>query len=292
MKYELTRSLTAADVADRIDARLSGPNLSFSAVAAISDRAAGALTFWHSNEPLPVDLPSGACVIINDTTPRQNSEKVCYLICRNPRLAFIRLLHWVENEKWLDRGSKGQIHSSATVHPTAVIDSGARIGAGCQVGPHVHITSRCYLGQSVRVGSGCVIGQWGFGYERDEHGVPVSFPHLGGVIIETGCEIGSNSTIACGNLNDTRIGRHAKIDDQVYIAHNCVIGESTMVAGGARVCGGVVIGARCWIGAGAMIRQGLAVGDRAVVGLGAVVVHPVATDTVVVGNPATVLRQE
>lgn len=141
------------------------------------------------------------------------------------------------------------------------------------------------------IGSGCVVGQTGFGYERDEEGIPVSFPHFGRVIIEHDCEIGSNSTISRGNLDDTRIGRYVKIDDQVYIAHNCVIGESTMIAGGARLCGGVVIGNRCWVGSGAMIRQGLDVGDQAIIGLGAVVVRSVAAETVVAGNPAKILEQ-
>ena len=127
---------------------------------------------------------------------------------------------------------------------------------------------------------------------RDEDGVPVRFPHIGKVIVDDECEIGCNTTIARGNLQDTRLHANVKIDDQVYIAHNCEIGNSTMIAGGATVCGGVVIGSHCWIGAGAMIRQGIEIGAKAIVGLGAVVVNTVAADTIVAGNPARLKREE
>ena len=286
MKIELTSPMATSVLAKRIGARHFGPDIPVNSVTAVDDVEVGSLTFWQSYDPLPDDLPSNACVIVRESVLPRVSTEYCCLVCRNPRLEFVRLLHWFEKEKQFVSGPKGNIHSSAKVHPTAVIDSGASIGAGVLIGPRAHIASCCSLGENVSIGSGCVIGHPGFGYERDEEGVPVKFPHFGRVVVDAGCEIGSNTTIARGNLSDTWIGRHVKIDDQVYIAHNCVIGESTMIAGGARICGSVVIGRRCWIGSGAMIRQGLGVGDQAVIGLGAAVVRSVASETVVAGNPA------
>lgn len=292
MKYELTGSLAASELANHIDAQHFGPDITVDSVAAADDNVPGSLTFWQSDKPLPDSLQSSTCVIVNEAVLPQASKQDCLLVCRNPRLGFVRLLNWLEKEEQIVPGFRGEVHPSTIVHPTAVIDSGASIGSGSRVGPLAHISSCCYLGENVNIGSGCVVGQTGFGYERDADGIPVRFPHFGRVVIDNNCEIGCNTTIARGNLSDTRIGKHAKIDDQVYIAHNCMIGESTMIAGGARICGGVVIGNRCWIGSGAMIRQGLDVGDQAVIGLGAVVVRPVVAETVVAGNPATVLDRQ
>jgi UDP-3-O-[3-hydroxymyristoyl] glucosamine N-acyltransferase len=205
-------------------------------------------------------------------------------------LSFIRLLQWAKSEQLLTSSGDGEIHASVTIHPTAIIDPGARIGASCEIGPRTYVGSGSEIGSNVWVGAGSIIGHSGFGYERDENGVPVRFPHIGKVIIEEGCEIGCNTTIARGSLGSTRVRANAKIDDQVYIAHNCEIGISTMIAGGAMICGSVVIGSHCWIGAGAMIRQGIEIGPRALVGLGAVVVNAVAADSTVAGNPARLVR--
>jgi UDP-3-O-[3-hydroxymyristoyl] glucosamine N-acyltransferase len=287
MGYHLHPAVMVSALAVKIGAQLSGPDLSIKAVAAISDQVSGALTYWQSDDPLPDTFSAGSCVIARELV--NSPKQLTVLLSDNPRLAFIRLLRWLEQNKWLVIDPLGQVHPSANVHPSAVIDDGASIGAGCQIGPAVYITSQCSIGDNVKIGAGCTIGQQGFGYERDEKGVPVKFPHLGRVVIEDNSEIGSNTTIARGNLRDTRIGRHVKIDDQVYVAHNCEIGESTMIAGGARICGGVVIGTQCWVGAGSTILQGLNIGQRATIGLGAVVVSSVEIDTVVAGNPAKVL---
>lgn len=101
MKYDLTCSLAASELAHRIGAQLSGPDLPVNSVAAISEKAAGALTYWQSDTPLPDGLPSGTCVIVKDLALHHGSKQVCLLVCPNPRLGFVRLLHWLEKEKWL-----------------------------------------------------------------------------------------------------------------------------------------------------------------------------------------------
>ena len=291
MRYELKRSFSASELADRVGAQLSGADLIVDSIAAVGDRQPGALTYWQEKAPPPDELPLSACVLVRKEALQHKLGQACFLVCRNPRMEFIRLLRWFEREKLFGVVSRGEVHTSAEIHPTAVVESGASIGAGCCIGPVSHITSWTSLGKNVVVGSGSVVGRSGFGYERDENGVPVAFPHFGRVIVEDNCDIGSNTTIARGNLTDTTIGQHVKVDDQVYVAHNSTIGDSSMIAGGVRICGSVVIGSQCWIGAGAMILQNLEVGDRAVVGLGTVVVRSVAAETVVAGNPARVLRQ-
>jgi UDP-3-O-[3-hydroxymyristoyl] glucosamine N-acyltransferase len=291
MTYDLTCSVAASELATRIAARLHGPDVVVTTIAAIGAAQAGSLTYLHGAWPAVESLPSGCCVIARDNMLCGQSKQVCVLESPNPRLDFIRLLHWIENEKLLAPAGYGEVHASVSVHPSATIDSGAHVGAGCEIGPGAYLGSGCHIGSNVSVGAGSVLGHAGFGYERDEDGVPVRFPHIGKVIVDDECEIGCNTTIARGNLQDTRLRANVKVDDQVYIAHNCEIGDSTMIAGGATICGGVVIGSHCWIGAGAMIKQGIEIGAKAIVGLGAVVVNAVAANTVVAGNPARLKRE-
>ena len=134
------------------------------------------------------------------------------------------------------------------------------------------------------------IGTQGFGFERDEHGVPVRIPHLGEVRLGLDVEIGACTVIARGTIGDTIIGDHVKLDDHVFVAHNVEIGESTLVVAGAVICGSVKIGKRCWIGANSTIKEHVKIGDDAFVGMGAVVLDDVAENAVVVGNPARFLR--
>ena len=291
MKYSLIRSIAASELADVIDAQVHGQDVAIESIAAISAIDEGSLAFWQGEDPVPTDLPSGSCVIARDRTMCDGTGPVCLLESSNPRLGFIRLLQWIQEHALLVPSNQGEIHPSTAMHSTAIIDSGAQMYAGCDIGPGAYLGASCRIGSRVIVGAGSVLGQSGFGYERDEKNVPVRFPHLGNVIVEDGCEIGCNTTIARGSLVDTHVRSNVKIDDQVYIAHNCDIGASAMIAGGAKICGGVVIGSHCWIGAGAMIRQGIEIGENTIVGLGAVVVNSVAANSVVAGNPARLLRE-
>jgi UDP-3-O-[3-hydroxymyristoyl] glucosamine N-acyltransferase len=135
------------------------------------------------------------------------------------------------------------------------------------------------------------IGASGFGFERDENGVPVRIPHFGSVRLGKDVQIGVNTVICRGTISDTVIGDHVKLDANVFIAHNVEIGCCTLVVAGAVICGSAKIGERCWIGANATIKEHVSVGNDAIVGMGAVVLRDVPPNTVVVGNPARFLRE-
>lgn len=136
-----------------------------------------------------------------------------------------------------------------------------------------------------------VIGGAGFSYQRNPKGINERIANIGGVQIGDNVDIGSFSTIDRGVLTDTMIGSDVKIDNLVHIAHNCLIGQGTIIAAGASFGGGVIVGKNCFIGLNACIRQRIKIGDGAVVGMGAVVVKDVPPDVVVAGNPARILKK-
>ncbi len=153
------------------------------------------------------------------------------------------------------------------IGPGAVVEAGARIGAGCfigpacvvargaELGPGGHLVASVYIGESVRVGARClmhpgaVIGADGFGFAQED-GRWVKIPQLGSVVLGDDVEIGANTAVDRGALDDTLIGDGVKLDNHVQIGHNVRIGEHTAIAGMSGVAGSAVIGKRCGIGGG------------------------------------------
>ncbi|MEO8101028.1 MAG: UDP-3-O-(3-hydroxymyristoyl)glucosamine N-acyltransferase [Betaproteobacteria bacterium] len=190
------------------------------------------------------------------------------------------------------------------IHPTAIIGAGTRIaesasiaeyvsiGRGAEIGEGVRIGPGCVLGDGVSVGArttfaarvtvyadcrigarciahaGVVIGADGFGFAPDFSGVEgswVKIPQSGRVIIGDDCEVGANTTIDRGAIEDTVIGNDVKLDNQIQVGHNCVIGDHTIIAGCVGIAGSSRIGSRVMIGGAAGILGHLEICDGAIV---------------------------
>ena len=261
----------------------------------INSATSDAICFCSFSGELASDLlhrtKAGTIVVGADASLLENAERT-YIVVRNPRRDFLRLVARV----FAPAASHG-VHASAVVseqariHPSAFIGARAVVG-NCTIGANsvVHAGAVLYdqvtLGQRVIVHAGAVIGADGFGYERAEDGRMEKFLHLGGVIIEDDVEIGANACIDRGTLGDTIVRRGAKIDNLVHIAHNCDIGEDSVVIAQSLVGGSTVIGARAWIAPCACIRDGIRIGADATVGMGSVVTRQVDAGTTVMGAPA------
>ncbi len=168
--------------------------------------------------------------------------------CSNPRLEFIRALKCFPESKDMD----------------SIID----------------------IDESVRIGRNCAIGNSGFGFERDENGIPIRMPHFAGVVIHKNVEIGNNVCIDRGVLRDTIICQNVKIDNLVHIAHGVTIGRNTMIVAGSVLGGSCDIGENCFIGIGAMIKNKVRIGKNVTIGMGAVVLENIPDNWTVIGNPA------
>jgi UDP-3-O-[3-hydroxymyristoyl] glucosamine N-acyltransferase len=167
-------------------------------------------------------------------------------------------------------GAGTQVGAGSTIGSGAAIGRSVRVGRDCVIHPNATIADGVVLGDRVIIHSGAVIGADGFGFEHDGARW-VKIQQIGSVIIGDDVEIGASSTVDRGAIEDTVIGDGVKIDDQVHIAHNCVIGAGTIIAGCAGVAGSTRIGRNCMIGGAAMIVGHITICDRAVVSGGTLV---------------------
>jgi UDP-3-O-[3-hydroxymyristoyl] glucosamine N-acyltransferase len=224
----------------------------------------------------------------------EQAAKLCpvaALIHPAPHPTYARIAAWLHPPPALDAG----IHPAAVVHAAASVDAsaqinafafvgaGAVIGARCYVGPHAIVGDGVVLGADTRlleratvlsgsrIGSRCivhpgaVIGSDGFGNAR-ENGRWVKVPQLGRALIGDDVEIGANTTIDCGALDDTVIEEGVRLDNQIQIAHNVTIGAHTAIAACTGIAGSVNIGRRCMIGGGAGITGPATITDDVVIG--------------------------
>jgi len=283
MIHKLVSSVSSVRLARALSLDCCGEDIDVNAVTTLAHVAPGCLCY----SVYPLDAAPGGSLII---APEPSMGTTCWLASRNPRLDFIRALNWLGLNHYFPDVEEGIIHPEADVHPSVTVEKGAAIGPGTVVGPYVHIHAHVTIGCHVNVGASTVIGHDGFGYERDESGYPVRFPHLANAIIADNVDIGNGCTVDRGALEDTVIGSGVKIDDQVYVAHNVTIDRNTLVMAGVRLNGRARIGSQCWIGTGALVREGRSVGDGAIVGMGSVVVNNIPSGTTVAGNLARIME--
>jgi len=165
-----------------------------------------------------------------------------------------------------------EIGAFVVIEPGATVGPRARIGAHCVIGrgssigestrlhPRVTVYAGCAVGARCILHSGAVIGADGFGMARDG-GRWLKIPQVGGVRIGDDVEVGANTTIDRGALEDTVIGEGVKLDNQIQVGHNCVVGAHTVIAGCTGIAGSVTIGRDCMIGGGVGIIGHLTICD-------------------------------
>jgi UDP-3-O-[3-hydroxymyristoyl] glucosamine N-acyltransferase len=319
--------LSLQQIAEAVGARLIGDGgVHVSGVASIESASADDLVFVEDNKHLDAALRSRASAVIAGEFAESASCDRPLLISDHPKLAFARAARMLREAPAFEAGGRqGRVHSTAVIHPSAtlgpaarveaqaVISEGARIGedtrvgagsligAGVQVGrdceiyPRVTIYPGTTLGDRVVVHAGAVLGSDGFGYVRDrKSGHYEKFPQVGRLVIEDDVEIGANTTIDRGALDETRIRRGAKIDNLVHIGHNCEIGEDVIIAAQTGLSGsivienGAVLGGQVGIGEHARIGEGVMLG-----GQGGVLPNKILRGKGVAfwGTPAQPLRQ-
>jgi len=195
-------------------------------------------------------------------------------------------------------GSGSRIGARTAILPGASIGAGVTMGSDCVIHPGARICDRVEIGDRVIVHPNAVIGADGFSFipvrnpdgTRNPIDAPLRIHSVGTVIIGDDVEIGAGTTIDRATLRQTRIGRGTKIDNQVQIGHNVVIGEACLICGMAGVAGSAVIGDRVLLGAGAGISDHVTVGSDATIGADSGVAQNVPPGMIMMGSPAVERR--
>lgn len=229
------------------------------------------------------------CVIVSPRLEQAALKRGACIVAEQPYLYFALLTQlWKQHHR---PKSTGHIHPSSVIDPTASIDSSAVIGPLCvverhaRIGAHTVLNSRVTIGENCVVGehcilhSGVVIGADGFGFapKFDEDGQKswIKIEQLGAVQIGNHVEIGANTCVDRGALQDTVIEEGVKLDNLIQIGHNVRIGKHTAIAASTAVAGSAEIGAYCTIGGSVSIAGHLTLADHVEISGASVVTHSV-----------------
>ncbi|MCX7259932.1 MAG: UDP-3-O-(3-hydroxymyristoyl)glucosamine N-acyltransferase [Burkholderiales bacterium] len=225
------------------------------------------------------------CVIVSPEMQSLVRAGSACIVSPNPYLYFAKVTQlWrqqqvAENSEPLVHPSavvhpKAVVHPSARIGPLCVIEKGARIGAGSWLKSHVTLGADCSIGEHCILHAGVVIGADGFGFAPIE-GRWEKIEQLGAVRIGNHVEIGANSCVDRGALEDTVIGDGVKLDNLVQIGHNVQVGAHTAMAGCVGVAGSAVIGAHCTLGGGAIVLGHLTLADGVHISAASVVMRSI-----------------
>jgi UDP-3-O-[3-hydroxymyristoyl] glucosamine N-acyltransferase len=167
-------------------------------------------------------------------------------------------------------GENVVLGENVIIGSACIIENNVKIAGNTRLEPQVVIKHHCEIGLNCHIYSGAVIGSDGFGY-AEEAGIWLKIPQVGRVVIHANVDIGANTTIDRGALDDTIIEEGVKIDNLVQVGHNCIIGAHTVIAGATGIAGSARIGKHCKIGGAAMILGHLEIADHVTISPGSMI---------------------
>lgn len=280
-------TLSLGSIVDRLGGNLVGnPGVLVRQVATLEQATPDTIAFF-ANERYAAQLKSTRAGALIVGKSLRETLHIPYIVAANPYAYFARVSALLNPAPAVAAGCKPgavidpqaslgtgvSVGANAVIEADAVIGSNCRIGAGSYVGagvvlgddcvlyPNVTIYHGCRLGKRVIVHAGVVIGADGFGIAMDE-GRWIKVPQIGGVSIGDDVEIGANTTIDRGAMDDTVIEEGVKLDNQIQIGHNVHIGAHTAIAACAGVAGSARIGKFCRIGGASGINGHITIADH------------------------------
>ena len=295
-------------------------------VASVRNATQTSLTFAENEATLQEALGSAAAAVL--VTPQIAKALLSQakplnkplLLVAQPRLAFAKASQYLRSAKastgvhrsavlassvklaedvsigaYAVLGEHVDIGPRTRIGAGCVLADGVKIGADCTLYPRVVIYSGVELRERVQVHAGCVLGSDGFGYVRDaETGAYTQFPQQGTLVIEDDVEIGANTTIDRGALEETRIARGTKLDNLVHIGHNVRVGRNVVMAAQTGISGSSTVGDGAILGGQVGIGEHADVGEGVILGGGAGVLSKKklrGAGVVFWGRPAQPLRE-
>jgi UDP-3-O-[3-hydroxymyristoyl] glucosamine N-acyltransferase len=304
---------TAKQIAEFVGGRVEGDEMAaVHTFAKIEEGTKGALSFLSNPKYVHYIYDTqSTIVLINEDVELTQPVSATLVRVKNAYESVARLLQLYEQMKPRKQG----IDPLAFVAPTAkigqevyigafaCIGEGAVIGDGCQIYPHtfigdsvslgekctvypnVTVYQGCRLGNRVTLHAGAVVGADGFGFAPNTEGYE-KIPQIGIVVIEDDVEIGANTCIDRSTMGQTVIHRGVKLDNLIQVAHNCEVGENTVMSAQVGMAGSTKIGKWCMVGGQAGFAGHIHVADKTFVGAQCGVIGDTKGDEKLVGSPA------
>ena len=294
------RNTTLADLAGRFGLALRGEgSVVIKGVGTLEGAGAGQLSFLSNSTYRRHLAGTHAGAVVLRAADADACPVPC-LVAEDPYVAFARIAALFDKAVPVEPGvhasavidASARIAASASIGPftaigpRCIVGDNAVIGAACVLGPdcqvgddsellaRVTLVTRVRLGQRVRIHPGAILGAEGFGLAMDA-GRWIKVPQLGGVLVGDDCEIGANTTIDRGAIEDTVLEEDVRLDNQIQVGHNVRIGAHTAMAGCVAIAGSARIGRYCLIGGGVGIVGHIDICDQVTVTARSLVTHSI-----------------
>jgi len=270
-----SKEYTLAEIADHTDSIVVGDSGAIVNNLSTLEKASSESLSFLSNSKYSKFISSSKAqaIIVHDSFDIKDKRN--YLVTSDPYLAYAKASSLFK--KYVFELDNASIHPSATISNDSSIGKNVSIGANvvigpnCNIGDNVIIKSNCSIVQDVTIGensiihNGTVLGSDGFGYAPTKTGY-VKIEQIGKLLIKKNVEIGANCTIDRGALLDTEIHDGVKLDNQIQIAHNVIIGKNSAIAASCAVAGSTIIGKNFQMGGLSGVLGHLNICDNVTVG--------------------------
>ena len=266
---------TAKQIADFIGGRVEGDEQAkVNTFAKIEEGKEGAITFLSNPKYTHFIYETKASVVlINDDVVLEHPVTATLIRVPNAYECVAKLMQMyaasLPKKKGVDPlafiSKTAEIGEDVYIGPFTYVGDGVKIGKGSMIYPHVTIYDGCQIGENVTIHAGAVIGADGFGFAPSQEGYD-KIPQMGIVVIEDNVEIGANTCVDRSTMGQTVIHKGVKLDNLIQVAHNCEIGENTVMSAQVGMAGSTKIGAWCMVGGQAGFSGHITIADKTFIG--------------------------
>lgn len=266
---------TAKQIADFIGGRVEGDeNAKIHTFAKIEEGKEGTITFLSNPKYTHFIYETKASIVlINNDVELEHPVSATLIRVPNAYECVAKLMQMyaasLPKKKGIDPlafvSKTAEIGKDVYIGPFTYVGVGVKIGDGCLIYPHVTIYDGCKIGNNVTIHAGAVIGADGFGFAPNQEGYD-KIPQMGIVVIEDNVEIGANTCVDRSTMGQTVLHKGVKLDNLIQVAHNCEIGENTVMSAQAGMAGSTKIGAWCMVGGQAGFSGHITIADKTFVG--------------------------
>ena len=305
---------SALKLAEYLDGNLEGdPNIQVTNIAKIQEANNDSVTFLSNKKYTQYVYSTKASILVVDSDfCFENDINPVIIRVENAYIGFVKMLHLFNKTKEVQVGiselsnisetskisksvyvgsfstisANTTLHENVKIHENVFIGENVTIGNNTVIFSGVKILNDCVIGNNCIINSNSIIGSDGFGFAPDKTGTYIKIPQIGNVIIKDNVSVGALTTIDRATLGSTIIHEGVKLDNQVQIAHNVIVGRNTVIAAQSGIAGSSTIGNNCQLGGQSGVSGHLNIGDNVKIMGKSAVTNNIKSNTTVKGSPA------